>query len=480
MPNITGSPTQAATEVRTLTELALLNTTPLTTGDMASVLVGSNGKPQLYVFDRTSTAAPDGDQIINALGGRWINLITWTSLNAGMFTGTGPFVLNQVVYIDSANDIALADASNALKMPAVGFIAGIDLTAAFPYRVQYSQELTGFTGLTPGANYFVSASVPGGITTVPPLVVGNFVQSVGVAKNSTTLIVNLESSIINAAPPSGYPVSDAVFGIKNAVDPTKLLTANLAGQGAGTTATITTTAVVSRPFRLPNISGTAVVQQDATGLVLMGSDVVLHASTAGMQFSTLTLNEAQLRENQYGNNAGVPGIAGFKSRGLTIGALLSIAASDVLFRASALGVAPNLTVQTAGLISLQVPASFVPAAQAFIPGEYELQLVSAAGTQQVVAKVTSEGETQTLRGVRAGGPGVLPAALGAGTLWSSGTGSPEGLVVGSPGDLWSNTSGGAGATVYEKISGVATNTGWSPVVSANVTKFAPTFLLMGG
>jgi len=48
----------------------------------------------------------------------------------------------------------------------------------------------------------------------------------------------------------------------------------------------------------------------------------------------------------------------------------------------------------------------------------------------------------------------------AGPKWMSGAGSPETVVTGSPGDLYSNTSGGAGTTLYVKESGVATNTGW--------------------
>jgi hypothetical protein len=47
-----------------------------------------------------------------------------------------------------------------------------------------------------------------------------------------------------------------------------------------------------------------------------------------------------------------------------------------------------------------------------------------------------------------------------GIVMSSGVGSPNGVVVGSPGDMYSNTSGGAGTTLYIKESGAATNTGW--------------------
>ena len=43
---------------------------------------------------------------------------------------------------------------------------------------------------------------------------------------------------------------------------------------------------------------------------------------------------------------------------------------------------------------------------------------------------------------------------------ASGVGSPNGVVSGSPGDLYVSTSGGAGTTLYVKESGVNTNTGW--------------------
>ena len=48
----------------------------------------------------------------------------------------------------------------------------------------------------------------------------------------------------------------------------------------------------------------------------------------------------------------------------------------------------------------------------------------------------------------------------AGPRWVSGAGSPAGVVVGSPGDMYSNTSGGATTTLYVKESGVATSAGW--------------------
>ena len=46
--------------------------------------------------------------------------------------------------------------------------------------------------------------------------------------------------------------------------------------------------------------------------------------------------------------------------------------------------------------------------------------------------------------------------------WQSGTGSPEGSITASVGSLWTNTSGGAGTTLYVKESGTG-NTGWAAV-----------------
>ena len=41
-----------------------------------------------------------------------------------------------------------------------------------------------------------------------------------------------------------------------------------------------------------------------------------------------------------------------------------------------------------------------------------------------------------------------------------GAGSPESVIIGSVGDIYTRTDGGAGTTLYVKESGAATNTGW--------------------
>lgn len=48
-----------------------------------------------------------------------------------------------------------------------------------------------------------------------------------------------------------------------------------------------------------------------------------------------------------------------------------------------------------------------------------------------------------------------------------GAGTPEAVVVGSPGDIYMNTTGGAGTTLWAKESGVATTTGWVALGSSS-------------
>ena len=267
-----------------------------------------------------------------------------------------------------------------------------------------------------------------------------------------------------------WPASDTVFAVDSAADATKLLRCDLSGQGAGTTTTLTTTATVSRPFRLPDISGTAVVQQDVTGFTFLGQTASDNGSNARLQLSSLIANGAQFRSNQYGANAGNPGISTFKSRAPTVGSPLGVVGSgclagDVLFSVTAVGVTPNtLNIPIAGLIRLLIPSSFVPAAQNYVPTEFDIQLVPMAGPingRRISFKVTSEGVAETLRGVRAGGPNTLPATIDTGALWSSGTAAPNGTIVGSVGDLYTENTGTPGGVLWVKESGAATNTGWN-------------------
>lgn len=62
--------------------------------------------------------------------------------------------------------------------------------------------------------------------------------------------------------------------------------------------------------------------------------------------------------------------------------------------------------------------------------------------------------------VAVGNSSVTQMLLGENITWSWGAGSPEGVITAPPGSLYSNTSGGAGTTLYVKETGTG-NTGWA-------------------
>lgn len=81
---------------------------------------------------------------------------------------------------------------------------------------------------------------------------------------------------------------------------------------------------------------------------------------------------------------------------------------------------------------------------------YEALNLDYDGTQYVIKPVAGSG-----------GGTVRPVKYhtAAGVSWSSGSGSPEGVVAGDVGSLYTRTDGGAGTTFYVKESGTG-NTGW--------------------
>lgn len=179
----------------------------------------------------------------------------------------------------------------------------------------------------------------------------------------------------------------------DATDATKQLKFDVQGSPS-TLTTIITNPTVNRNFITPDIDGTALVAQTGTEIVYIGGPISsFPGSNAGIQYSTLVANRAQLRGNQFGNNAGVPGITSFKSRGLTLGSLASVLPGDVLFRATAIGVTGNNSlIPLAGLISIVVPPGGVSATS--VATDFALELVSLTGatnSHREVLRITSEG-----------------------------------------------------------------------------------------
>lgn len=190
-------------------------------------------------------------------------------------------------------------------------------------------------------------------------------------------------------------IADTAFTIVDATIPTKQLMFDIKGSPL-TLTTIVTDPTADRNFITPDIDGTALVAQTGTDIVYIGGPISsFPTSNAGIQYNSLIANRAQIRENQFGNHTGVPGVSTFKSRGLTLGALAPVQVNDVIFRDTSVGVTDNLSIPLSGLISIRV--SSVPPASGWIGTDYELQLVSKNGPangRRIVFMVNSEGILQ--------------------------------------------------------------------------------------
>lgn len=89
------------------------------------------------------------------------------------------------LWLDTTAKVRKADASGGVAKKAVGFFpAGI--TAAASGEIRFDGTITGLSGLTIGATYYLSATA-GAITTTPPTTSGHIVQKVGVAISATEL-----------------------------------------------------------------------------------------------------------------------------------------------------------------------------------------------------------------------------------------------------------------------------------------------------
>jgi len=129
--------------------------------------------------------------------------------------------------------------------------------------------------------------------------------------------------------------------------------------------------------------------------VYINATTAQNGSNAGLQVNGIVANRGSLRTNQWGNNAGVPGVTGFKSRGATVGAMQKVVAGDTLWRATAIGVADdNATFGLAATLGIDVPVGGVPAGQAWVATDLVCELQPLGGPvngRKQAFKVDSEG-----------------------------------------------------------------------------------------
>lgn len=86
-----------------------------------------------------------------------------------------------------------ADAATSGK-EAVGFVLSA-VTSGNDATVYFDGTITGLSGLTPGAKYYLSAATAGAIVSTAPTTSGNIVQEVGYALAATELTFEPKASV---------------------------------------------------------------------------------------------------------------------------------------------------------------------------------------------------------------------------------------------------------------------------------------------
>lgn len=102
--------------------------------------------------------------------------------------------LNTTTYVDAQADSAV----NAEVVGVVSAVAGVD-----DFTFTYSGLVTGLSGLTAGAGYFLSAATPAAITATAPVTVGNIVKPVLIADTTTSgYVFNMRGNEVLASTPT--------------------------------------------------------------------------------------------------------------------------------------------------------------------------------------------------------------------------------------------------------------------------------------
>jgi hypothetical protein len=96
-----------------------------------------------------------------------------------------------LVYISSADNVSKAKGDTESTSRAIGFATtAASATATVPVRSE--GILTGFSGLTAGSRYYLSAATAGGITATAPTGTGHVIIQAGFAKSATALHIQLD------------------------------------------------------------------------------------------------------------------------------------------------------------------------------------------------------------------------------------------------------------------------------------------------
>lgn len=147
-----------------------------------------NGRPVLKAALAASSGAGDAGKIpkLDSTGRIDQTMMpVGIGADAKVFTAAEDISARALVHVNSSGQIVNADASNDRQ--AVGFVTDA-IANAGTGTVYFDGTISGLSGLTAGARYFLSDSTPGGIiTTAPTTGAGKCSQEIGTATSTTEL-----------------------------------------------------------------------------------------------------------------------------------------------------------------------------------------------------------------------------------------------------------------------------------------------------
>lgn len=126
-------------------------------------------------------------------GSAWDNMNTVDSTNniKNMFVAAVNIAIRDVVYISAADNVTPCDNDSDVASYAIGFATAAAL-ATDPVEIQSAGILGGFSGLTPGAPYFLDGTAGLITATLPPGNSGKNIVRVGFAKSATELNIQIQ------------------------------------------------------------------------------------------------------------------------------------------------------------------------------------------------------------------------------------------------------------------------------------------------
>jgi hypothetical protein len=150
-----------------------------------------NGRQRQNEALVVSAGAGDAGKIIALdAAGRLDNSVMPTGIGADTKALTASEALAAANIVNVWNDGGTAKARKAdastVGKEGVGFVLASAASGATA-TVYFEGTITGLSGLTPGARYYLSAATPGVITDTPPSGAGNVVQYIGTALSATEL-----------------------------------------------------------------------------------------------------------------------------------------------------------------------------------------------------------------------------------------------------------------------------------------------------